>query len=764
MKKLFISLGLALAALTLCAEVRLANGGKTDYTIIYRKSGDVLLDPAVKDLADTLKEITGAEFPIKSEAAGPKIFIGRTAPGDKADFRSRERRIKSVGRDLYIYGDYRFGTSGAIYNFLHYFCNCRWYTATGDKRIPKNPNLSFDAIDYRHVPSFKSIEHGGKHVSAVKNRGIRAWTRRNNAFLMPKYAFGEPDDAWKYIGPVTHTLAAYIPPIKRKPRTFNHDKTFFAGPHPCLKNKAYFKDHPEYFSLDKNGKRVHTKQVCFSNPEVRRLLLENVDKVIKAEKYDPDQYAVLDFTQNDRSGGFCFCPNCRRLEEKYKTPGGAYFDFLVEMGNHFIGKYPKLMIRFFSYQEDMTGIPPTGLKFPENLSVIIAPLRQDFSKPLTHPYNQRFLNQMRTWGTLCKEIWFWNYPTLYTHGMAYYSLFPGVYRNTENLRNAYDAGVRYIIAEQGGSLHHGYSFKELNVYLQNRMAEDINLDVAATLKEFCDAVYGAASPDIQKYLKETDALCKKEPGYFRYYNDPRVMRRVLHTPANLIRWQHDFDEMERKVADNRRALFNVRRARINLDSITLLSYPECAKFDPKFDESVTEEASCKTVFYCIGQKAEWGDLLKGTEVELTERGLVKAHKLTLQTTDPCIFTGGDIYTGQKYVVDGIGAGREAAESIDRYLLGKDLKEGRRDDERVEYPPNKLIPTFPRQTPADKENGFTDNEALLEAQRCMTCGSRSEIVYPEDCMVCLYCMRDCPMDAIEITPDRVAKHIEPWDLG
>ena len=465
MKKLLIAAALAtVAALSVTGdELKLASGGKTDYTIIYKFSRDALLDLSVRDFAGILKEITGATFPVREDADGPKIYIGRRAPGDDAPFRSRERRIKSVGKDLYIYGDYRFGTSGAIYNFLHYFCNCRWYTATGDKRIPKNPNLSFDAIDYKHVPSFKSIEHGGKHVSAVKNRGIRAWTRRNNAFLMPKYAFGEPDDAWKYIGPVTHTLAAYIPPIKRKPRTFNYDKTFFAGPHPCLKDKAYFKDHPEYFSLDKNGKRVHTKQVCFSNPEVRKLLLENVGKVIKAEKYDPDQYAVLDFTQNDRSGGFCFCRNCRKLEEKYKTPGGAYFDFLVELGNHFIKKYPKLMIRFFSYQEDMTGIPPTGLKFPENLSVIIAPLRQDFSKPLTHPYNRRFLNQMRTWGTLCKEIWFWNYPTLYTHGMGFYSIFPGVYRNTENLKLAYDAGVRYIIAEQGGGLEQGYTFKELNV-------------------------------------------------------------------------------------------------------------------------------------------------------------------------------------------------------------------------------------------------------------------------------------------------------------
>ena len=569
-------------------EIALARDGKTEYTIIYDFGNkDVLVDPAVRDLAETLKEITGAEFPIKKQAEGPCIYIGKTAPGDTADFQSRERRIKSVGKDLYIYGDYRYGTAGAIYNFLTQFCGCRWYTATGDKRIPKQPTLKFDdGIDYRHVPSFKSLEHGSRWNAAVKNPEIRDWVRRNNSFLMPNYAFGEPDDAWFYIGPVTHTLAAYMPPIIRKPRTFNDDMTFFAGPHPTLAGKEYFKDHPEYFTLSKDGKRVPNKQLCFTNPEVRRELLKNVEAAIKAENYDPERYAILDFTQNDEHGGFCFCDNCQALVKKYQTPGGPYFDFLVEMGKHFAAKYPKLIFRFFAYQEDMTGIPPVGLEFPDNMSVILAPLQQDFSKSFTHKYNVRFLNQMRDWGKLCKEIWIWNYPTLYTHGMNIYSLFPGVYRNTENLKLAYDAGVRYIIAEQGGSVVHGCSFKELNVYLQALMTEDVNVDVDAAIKEFCDAVYGAAADDMIAYLKDSYAAGMKDPGYFRYYYDPRVMRRVVHAPKNLIRWQRDFDRMEAKVKDDPKALFNVRRARINLDAVTVLCYPECEKYDPKFAETL----------------------------------------------------------------------------------------------------------------------------------------------------------------------------------
>ena len=578
---------LTASAVCFAAEpLKLAEAGKSNYTIIYEFSGDVLLDPAVKDLAETLKEITGAEFPVKAEASGPKIYIGKNAPGDTAAFQPRERRIKSVGKDLYIYGDYRYGTAGAIYNFLYYFCGCRWYTVTGDKRIPKNPDLKFDAIDYKHVPSFKSIEHGGKHLAAARNTEIRDWIRRNNSFLMPSYIFGESDDAWNYIGPVTHTLFAYMPSLKRKPRSFNDDKLFLAGPHTALADKAYFAEHPEYFTLGKDGKRDPNRQVCFSNPDVRRILLENIETVIKAEKYDPKQYAVLDFTQNDKSAGFCFCENCQKLVKKYRTPGGPCFDFVAEMGAHFIKKYPKLMFRFFAYQESMTGIPPVGLRFCDNLSVIIAPGGKDFSKPFSHPYNRYFLKQIHTWGTLCKEIWLWNYPIMYPHGIKVYSLIPGVFRNSENMKLVHAAGVRYIIAEQGGSVHEGYSFKELNVYLQNRLAEDVNTDIDATVKEFCDAVYGKASADIFKYLKETDKLCNEDPGYFRYFHDPRVLGK-LHAPENLVRWQRDFDRMEKLVADDPQALFNVRRARINLDGITLFRYRECAGVDAAFAKETT---------------------------------------------------------------------------------------------------------------------------------------------------------------------------------
>jgi hypothetical protein len=83
----------------------------------------------------------------------------------------------------------------------------------------------------------------------------------------------------------------------------------------------------------------------------------------------------------------------------------------------------------------------------------------------------------------------------------------------------------------------------------------------------------------------------------------------------------------------------------------------------------------------IGQSAQWGDLLKGTKVELRPNGGAIADPVTLQTAEPDIFVGGDIYHGAKFAIDAIADGREAMVSINRFVhpvqsltIGRDRRE------------------------------------------------------------------------------------------
>lgn len=158
--------------------------------------------------------------------------------------------------------------------------------------------------------------------------------------------------------------------------------------------------------------------------------------------------------------------------------------------------------------------------------------------------------------------------------------------------------------------------------------------------------------------------------------------------------------------------------------------------------------------------------------------MIQADTITLETNIPGVFAGGDIAglpNQNGAVVRALASGKRGAESIARYLLGEDPRKGRDDTVNVQDSPKDGIIKFPRRSacpiPVEEykgnfnevKTGFTVNQARLEAHRCMTCCAKSQIVYPEDCMVCFYCERDCPVQAINVTPDRKARRMGPWDL-
>lgn len=200
---------------------------------------------------------------------------------------------------------------------------------------------------------------------------------------------------------------------------------------------------------------------------------------------------------------------------------------------------------------------------------------------------------------------------------------------------------------------------------------------------------------------------------------------------------------------------------------------KAGRFAPQLNEDLLERYEVDQIIFAVGQAPEAS--LTPAELPTGRGGMVSVDPVTLETSLPGVFAGGDIAGKGGIVVKALASGREAAESIDRYLRGADLREGRGEHTRVQYPPKEGIPLFPRQEvellpPEERKNSFrevkpalTENQARLEAQRCMTCGSRAEIRHAEDCMVCLYCERDCPAHAIYVSPDRVARRMGPWDL-
>ncbi|MGL4368587.1 MAG: FAD-dependent oxidoreductase, partial [Spirochaetota bacterium] len=101
------------------------------------------------------------------------------------------------------------------------------------------------------------------------------------------------------------------------------------------------------------------------------------------------------------------------------------------------------------------------------------------------------------------------------------------------------------------------------------------------------------------------------------------------------------------------------------------------RFSPKYNENETTIVKADHVLLTVGQGIEWGNMLAGSKVELRPNKGIIADPVTYQTAEPDIFAGGDAFTGPKFAIDAIAAGKEGAISIHRFVQpGQNLTMGR----------------------------------------------------------------------------------------
>ena len=193
---------------------------------------------------------------------------------------------------------------------------------------------------------------------------------------------------------------------------------------------------------------------------------------------------------------------------------------------------------------------------------------------------------------------------------------------------------------------------------------------------------------------------------------------------------------------------------------------ETGKFNPEYDENETMTIPCKNVILSVGQYIEWGSLLEGTKVELGRGNGPVADPVTYQTAEPDIFVGGDVYTGPKFAIDAIAAGKQGAISIHRYVqphssltIGRDpnyYKELDKDDILVENYDNTgrqhpgMKPGADKKSFRDYKLTFTEEQVKKETARCLGCGA--SIVDPNQCIGCGICTTKCEFDAIHLRRD------------
>ncbi|RMH07059.1 MAG: FAD-dependent oxidoreductase [Nitrospirae bacterium] len=200
-----------------------------------------------------------------------------------------------------------------------------------------------------------------------------------------------------------------------------------------------------------------------------------------------------------------------------------------------------------------------------------------------------------------------------------------------------------------------------------------------------------------------------------------------------------------------------------------------------------ETLEADTVILALGQEVDTSFLRKVPGLEISADGVIQVDE-TLMTGRPGVFAGGDMVPAERTVTVATGHGKKAARHIDAYLRGT----------RYVKPPSNPLATFDRlntwyYTDADQSKqpllalarrresfdevvgGLTEETALLEARRCLSCGTCFEcdncygmcpdnaiikrgpgqgyIIDYDYCKGCGLCAEECPCGAIDMVNER-----------
>jgi formate dehydrogenase (NADP+) beta subunit len=182
--------------------------------------------------------------------------------------------------------------------------------------------------------------------------------------------------------------------------------------------------------------------------------------------------------------------------------------------------------------------------------------------------------------------------------------------------------------------------------------------------------------------------------------------------------------------------------------------------------------ACDDVLVAIGQENAFPWIERDIGLEWDKWGMPVVDQVTMQSSNPRVFFGGDAAFGPKNIIWAVAHGHEAAVSIDKLCQGEDLKE--RPDPMTNLVSQKMgihewsydndisdalrnkVPWKDKKLTlkdikVEVELGFDPKAGFAEAQRCLNCDVQT--VFSEKlCIECDACVDICPMDCITFTPD------------
>lgn len=201
-------------------------------------------------------------------------------------------------------------------------------------------------------------------------------------------------------------------------------------------------------------------------------------------------------------------------------------------------------------------------------------------------------------------------------------------------------------------------------------------------------------------------------------------------------------------------------------------FDEKGLFSPKFDKDDIALTSCDTVIFAIGQTINPG-FIKKSGLKLDKSKRLIFNPLTRQTNVEWIFACGEVVTPPGSVAEACASGQFTARAVISFCEGREIFIDTRLPDPIKRLDQKTISKITKRKrvkPKTREASnrihdfatfketLEDSKALMEASRCMACGSGADIL-TERCVLCLTCVRICPYqapyisDVVNILTDR-----------
>lgn len=452
-----------------------------------------------------LEKITGGKYEIFNvDTINPSIILKQNK-----EFKQNEIAYRIFDKDIIIEAENQISILYAIYDFLENIIGCKYYSKYYEY-IPFDANLILSFEDYRFNPiiqyretyykEFENPEFAHKHkaMPAKKHYGWGFWC---------------------------HSFEILVSPEK------------------------YFDQHPEYFSLYQ-GKRIKENgQLCLSNPEVLKVLVENLKQHIN-QNPDAKYWSI---SQNDNNA-YCQCENCKKLDDIDGGPIGSILTFVNKVAKEFPDKIISTLAYWYSCS------PPKVTKPAENVHIMLCNIGANRGLPIeSDPVNQASKNELLAWKEICGNVFLWDYCIQFRNLV---SPFPNLRVLAPNIKFFAENNVTSLFSQANREIEG--EFAQLRGYMLAKLSWDINLDPEKVMDEFLEGYYKQAGKHIKQYINLIHDELEKSGGNLNIFGGPLDGKSSYLSRQLFDKYNKCFDEAENSVKLDRDALFRVKTARLPL--------------------------------------------------------------------------------------------------------------------------------------------------------------------------------------------------------